>query len=147
MFNPSKLIAWTRVLYISWKVTFSQDPRWEQEREDLRQVPGKVRQEIKTGWDRAGLAVEFNKANPRPSIRIPVWKCCVFIFLPLFVPALFSGVLVEHQDSWPVQNLAWFMMAWLAGSTVVLFFMNRESQAALREWEHRKERYVNTKTL
>jgi hypothetical protein len=98
---------------------------------------------VRTGYASYKKEMEFVRANPKPSVRIPLWRGCVWIFLPLFIVPLFSGLLLEHQESWFMQNAVWFLLAWLAGSTVVFFYMNRASRAALCEWERRREEYLS----
>ncbi len=98
---------------------------------------------VRTGYASYKKEIEFEKANPRPSVRIPLWKGCMWIFLPLLALQLLSGLFPENPDGWFANNLDWLLIAWLAGSTFAVFYLNRESKAVLREWERRREEYVN----
>jgi hypothetical protein len=86
---------------------------------------------------------EFEKTNPRPSVRISLLKGCIWIFLPLFVVQALSGLLPEQFDSWFAYNFVWLLIAWLAGSTFAVFYLNRESKAVLREWELKRQQYLS----
>ena len=98
---------------------------------------------VRKGYASYKKEIEFEKENPRPSVRIPLWKGCIWIFLPLFVVQALSGLLPEQPNSWFAYNSVWFLIAWLAGSTFAVFYLNRESKAALREWEVRREQYLS----
>jgi serine/threonine protein kinase len=65
------------------------------------------------------------------------------VILPILAVQPFRDQLPENPDSGFADNPVWFLIAWLAGSTLVLFYMNRASRAALHEWERRREEYVN----
>jgi hypothetical protein len=112
-------------------------------KKELGEAYNQAAEGVRTGYASYRKEMEFIKANPKPSVRIPLWKVCFLIFLPLLAARPFSGLLLEYQDTWFVQNVAWFVVVWLAGSTSVLFYVNRSSKAALREWERRREEYVN----
>jgi hypothetical protein len=118
-------------------------------REDIKKELGEACNQaaegVRTGYASCKKEMEFERANPKPSVRIPLWKGCMWIFLPLLAVQPLSGLLPEHQDSWFAYNLVWFLILWLAGSTSVLFYMNRSSKAALREWERRMEEYANSR--
>jgi len=44
--------------------------------------------------------MDFINANPKPSVRIPLWKGCIWIFLPVFAAQALSGLLPEQLDTW-----------------------------------------------
>jgi hypothetical protein len=98
---------------------------------------------IRIGYASCKKEIEFESTNPRPSVRIPLWKGCIWIFLPLFAVRFLGGLLPDRPDSWSMYNFVWFLIAWLAGSTTAVFYLNRASKAALREWERRREGYVS----
>jgi hypothetical protein len=114
-------------------------------KKDFAEAYNQAAEGVRAGYASYKKEMEFIKANPKPSLRVPLWKGCVWIFLPLFIVELFSGLLAEHQDSWFVQNTVWFLIAWLAGSTVVFFCVNRTSKAARREWERLRDEHVNVR--
>jgi hypothetical protein len=112
-------------------------------KKDFAEAYNQAAEGVRAGYASYKMEMEFIKANPKPSLRVPLWKGCVWIFLPLFIAPFFSGLLLEHQDSWFVQNTVWFLIAWLAGSTIVFLCVNGASRAALCEWERRREEYLN----
>jgi hypothetical protein len=115
-------------------------------REDIKKEIGEAFNQavegVRTGYVSYEKQIEFEKTNPKPSIRIPLWKGCISIFAPLIALQILGGILPEQADNWLTQSFVWFLIAWLAGSTFTLVYMNRSSRAALREWERRKEEHV-----
>jgi hypothetical protein len=144
MVDPSKLIAGARALYVTHKLTISDDPKWARERKEVRESLKQMGHDIKAGWHEACRAVEFDRANPKPAVRIPLWKGCAWIFLPILAVQLVSGLLPDQNDLL-AYKLVWFLMAWLAGSALTVFWLNRASRAALREWGARRERFVSSR--
>jgi len=141
MLDPSKLFAWTRVLYVTHKLTISDDPKWAKERKEFHEDFKHMGCAIKSAWHEARLAIDFEKSNPKPSVRIPFWQCCIGAFLPVFVVVCLSSLLPE-DPTWIASAFVWSLIAWVAGSSSALFYMNRSSRATLRKWERRKEEYV-----
>ncbi len=114
-------------------------------KKDFVEAYNQAAEGVRTGYASYRKEMEFIKTNPKPSLRIPLWKGCVWIFLPLSIAPLSSDVLLKHQDNWFVQNTVWFLIGWLTGSTVVFFYVNRASKAALCEWERRRDEHLNVR--
>lgn len=112
-------------------------------KKDFAEAYNQAAEGVRKGYASYKKEMEFIKANPKPSLRVPLWKGCIWIFWPLFIVPLFSGLLLEHQDSWFVQSAVWFLLAWLASSTIVFFHVNRTSKRALCEWERRRDEHLN----
>jgi hypothetical protein len=116
-------------------------------REDIKKEFGAAYNQavegVKTGYSSYEKEMEFIKVNPKPSLRIPLWKGCIWIFLPLLAVQALSGLMPENPDSWFAYNAIWFLIAWLAGSTFAVFYLNRASKVTLCEWERLREEYVN----